>query len=147
MQAPRTQISFSPPLLATPYSKSPYPGKQTTPISRCAPAPVELLTPNLGPRGTLELTAQQNIILRKITGAPYFVSNCTAAQISSTFVGVVLIAPVFIVHVALYRHSSSNLAKAMSIMSCHATVTYVILGIQCALKSQKQVFRTVPITN
>ncbi len=47
-------------------------------------------------------------------------------NISSTFIGVVLIAPVTIVHAALCRHSNSDLAKAMS---HHATAAYVIIGI------------------
>ncbi len=50
-------------------------------------------------------------------------------SISSTFVGAVLIAPAIIMHAALCRHSSSDLAKAMPIMSHHATAAYAILGI------------------
>ncbi len=48
---------------------------------------------------------------------------------SSILVRVVLIAPVIIIRAALRRRSSSDLAKAISILSYHATVTYMILGI------------------
>ncbi len=39
----------------------------------------------------------------------------------STFLEIVLIAPVIIVHASFYRHSTSDLAKAMSIMSHYVT--------------------------
>ncbi len=48
---------------------------------------------------------------------------------SNTFVGVVLIALVIIVHAALCRRSSSDLAKAVSNMYPHAIAAYVILWI------------------
>ncbi len=47
-------------------------------------------------------------------------------NISNTFVGVVLIAPVIIIHAALCRRSSSDLIKAMFMPSHHATAAYVI---------------------
>ncbi len=50
-------------------------------------------------------------------------------SISSTFVGVVLIAPAIIVHATLYRSASSDLPKTMSIMSHFATAAYVTLWI------------------
>ncbi len=50
-------------------------------------------------------------------------------SISSTYVRIVLIVSVIIVHMSLYRSSSSDLAKTMSIMSHHATAAYVILCI------------------
>ncbi len=50
-------------------------------------------------------------------------------NISNTFVGVVLIAPVIIMRAALCRRSSSDLVKAVPMPSHHATAAYVISGI------------------
>ncbi len=48
---------------------------------------------------------------------------------SSTFVEVVLITSLIIIHAVICRRSSSDLTKAMSTLSQHATAAYVILGI------------------
>ncbi len=53
----------------------------------------------------------------------------SSKKIFSTFVVVVHVAPVIIIHAAPCRCSSSDLAKAMSILPHHATVAYVILKI------------------
>ncbi len=60
-------------------------------------------------------------------------------NISSIFVGIVFIAPVIIIHAALYRRSSSDLAKAISILSHHSTAAYVILGITTRLYSHSAI--------
>ncbi len=55
--------------------------------------------------------------------------NCGRFKgIDSTFVGIVLIAPVNVTHAALCKRSNSDLAEAVSVPSHHTIAAYVILG-------------------
>ncbi len=65
-------------------------------------------------------------------------------SILSTFVGVVLIAPVIIMYAALCRCSSLDLAKAMSIMSHYVIVVYMILWIITCLMSHNVILDENP---
>ncbi len=56
-------------------------------------------------------------------------SGGRSKNISSNFVGILLRAPVIIMHAALYRCTSSDLAKVKSMLSHHAIAAYVIVGI------------------
>ncbi len=63
------------------------------------------------------------------------VPSVGSSRTSTALVGVVLITPVIIIHVALGRRLSLDHAKAMAVSSHHATAAYVILGIITRLYS------------